>query len=343
MPATMRDVARRAGVSTATVSRALAGKPHVSQEFRERVRAAAQELDYRPSRIARSLRVKRSSTMALIISDIQNPFFTSLVRGVEDVAHEHGYGVFLCNSDEDADKESLYVNLLLAERVAGVVVSATRETDSPCRKLVEADMPVVAVDRRMGDLDVDTVVVDNVDGAYQAVSHLVGLGHRRIGIIGGPLWTTTGRERLEGYRKALSQHKIELDRKLIIAGDFKQSGGYRMALGLLELDNPPSAIFAGNNLTTLGALNAIHEKGLSIPHDVAIIGFDDMPWAASLNPPLTAVAQPTYALGCTAADLLFKRLADPERQIVEVVLRTTLVVRDSCGLRRRPVGAVAGN
>jgi DNA-binding LacI/PurR family transcriptional regulator len=329
--ATMKEVAKLAGVSVATVSRVLNNNPDVSPELRSRVLQAVEKLNYKRNRVARSLRAKTSLIIGLLISDIQNPFFTSVVRGVEDVAYAHGYTLLLCNSDEDSAKERLYIDIMLAERVAGVIISPVAEVDNYSSVLLQAGVPIVAMDRRMRDLEVDTVVVNNVEGVYQAVGYLIEQGHRRIGFIGGPTRTTTGRERQEGYQRALTEHGIELDQGLIQIGDFKQDSGYQMACKLLEMDDPPTAIFAANNLMTLGALNAIHQKGLNIPRDVAIVGFDDMPWAPSLAPPLTAVAQPTYELGCTAADFLLSRIADPERPVEQICLRTTLVIRESSG------------
>jgi len=329
--ATVKDVADLAGVSTATISRVLNNHPQVADETRSKVLWAMEQLNYQPSRVARRLRMEASQILGLIISDIANPFFTSVVRGIEDVAYANGYSLFLCNSDEDPAKEELYIQVLLAEKVAGVIISPTDEDGITCKTLVESGVPLVAMDRRLRRLEVDTVVVDNVLGAYEAVSHLIQLGHRRIGLIGGPVHITTGRERQEGYKKALTEHGIGLDEGLIKIGDFKQGSGYQMACELLETDDPPTAIFTANNLMTLGALNAIHEKGLNIPRDVAIVGFDDMPWAPSLDPPLTAVAQPTYELGCTAANLLLQRIADKDREIVEMKLEPTLIIRASCG------------
>lgn len=333
--ATVKDVADLAGVSTATVSRVLNNHPQVAGETRSRVLWAVEKLGYRPSRVARRLRMGGSQILGLIISDIANPFFTSVVRGIEDVAYANEYSLLLCDSDEDPAKEELYINVLLAEKVAGAIISPTDEYSTTCKIFVEGGRPVVAMDRRLRSLDVDTVIVDNVRGAYEAVSHLIRLGHRRIGLIGGPVHITTGRERLEGYEKALTEQAIGLDEGLIKIGDFKQDSGYRRACELLEMDDPPTAIFTANNLMTLGALNAIHEKGLNIPWDVAIVGFDDMPWAPSLDPPLTAVAQPTYELGRTAANLLLQRIADKDREIVEMKLEPTLIIRDSCGSDRR--------
>lgn len=329
--ATVKDVADLAGVSTATVSRVLNNYPQVADKTRSKVLWAMEELGYQPSRVARRLRMEATQILGLIISDIANPFFTSVVRGIENVAYANQYSLLLCNSDEDPARESLYVDVLQAERVAGIIISPADENSTSCKRLLRNDVPIVAMDRRLRQFDVDTVLVDNVKGAYQATSHLIRLGHRRIGLIGGPSRITTGRERQEGYEKALSEHGLELDQGLIKIGDFKQDSGYQRACELLEMDDPPTAIFTANNLMTLGALNAIHEKGLNIPRDMAIVGFDDMPWAPSLDPPLTAVAQPTHELGCTAANLLLQRIADKDREIVEMKLEPTLIIRDSCG------------
>jgi LacI family transcriptional regulator len=328
---TIKEVAKRAGVSTATVSRVLNNNPRVTPAHRQAVLKAVSELNYRRDRIARNLRVRRSQIIGLIISDIQNPFFTSVVRGVEDIAYKNDYTVLLCNSDEDPLKERLYLDVMISERAAGVIISPASETGNHSQAVLKAGIPVVALDRRMLDLEVDTVIVDNFDGAYRAVCHLLNLGHRRIGFIGGPPQITTARERKEGYMSALGEQGITPDPSLVKAGDFKLAGGYRAACEILEIENPPTAIFAANNLTTLGALNSIHEKKLRIPQDIAIVGFGDMPWATSLNPSLTAVAQPTYELGRMAADLLLQRIEDRDREVIEVRLGSRLIIRNSCG------------
>jgi len=328
---TLKDVANLAGVSTATVSRVLNNFPHVADETRSKVLWAMEQLGYRPSRVARRLRVEATQILGLIIPNIANPFFPSVTRGIEDIAYANEHTLLLCNSDDDLAKESLYVDVLQAERVAGIIICPADENTTSCEPLLRNGVPVVAMDRRLCRFDVDTVLVDNVKGACQATSHLIRLGHGRIGLIGGPSSITTGRERQEGYEKALREHGIELDQSLIKIGNFKQDSGYQKTCELLEMDDPPTAIFAANNLMTLGALNAIHEKGLNIPPDVAIVGFDDMPWAPSLDPPLTTVAQPTYELGRRAADLLLKRIADKDREPVEMILEPILIVRKSCG------------
>ena len=331
MSVKISDVARRAGVSSATVSRVLADKPHVSDDLRQRVLAAVDELGYTPSRVARSLRVRRSTIIGLIISDIQNPFFTSLVRAVEDVAYEHDFVVMLCNSDEDIEKEGLYINVLLSEQVAGVVITPTRETDNPSRKLVEAGTPVVAVDRRMRDLDVDTVVVDNVGGSAELTAHLLSHGHRRIGAIVGPATSTTGRERLRGFAEALEAHGISPIPELIKIGLPKEDFGYGAMASMLDSAIPPDAVFAANNLLTVGALRAVNERNLRIPDDIAMVAFDEMSWTSLIAPGLTTVVQPTYELGCRAAQLLLRRIEGFDGPVQEIVLAPSLCVRGSCG------------
>jgi DNA-binding LacI/PurR family transcriptional regulator len=251
-PAKLADVALRAGVSTATVSRVLTGKAHVSEEVRRRVLAAIDELSFRPSRLARSLRSQRSHVLGLIISDIQNPFFTAIVRAIEDVAYQHQYSLVLCNTDEDADKEALYIDLMIAENVAGVVISPTGET-AACERLADRGIPVVAIDRRVSNIEVDTVVADNRSAAFVLVSHLIADGHRRIGAVVGTPTITTGQERCEGYWRALQAHGIEANPALLRLGPPTMATGYQRTNELLALPQPPTALFLGNNLLTIGA------------------------------------------------------------------------------------------
>jgi len=329
VPTKIEDVARRAGVSTATVSRVLSGKPYVSDALRQRVLETIQELDYRPSRVARSLRVQRSSIIGLIISDIQNPFFTSVVRAVEDVAQQRGYAVFLCNSDEDVDKELTYIELMLAEQVAGMIVSPTASSNEVYRRLVEQRVPVVAIDRRVDGVPMDTVVSDNVQAACAVVSHLIENGYRRIGAILGIPDASTGAERYQGYVTALAHYGMPLLPELVRSGLPRSQNGYELTLDLLAQSQPPDAIFTGNNLLTIGALRAIHEVGLGIPDDVALAGFDEMDWMFLVKPALTVVMQPAYEMGQRAAELLLERIVDPDRAPQAVVLQPTVKVRES--------------
>jgi LacI family transcriptional regulator len=325
---TIADVAERARVSAATVSRVLNGLDGVNEELALRVREAAAELGYRPDEIARSLRTQRSMTWAVIITDIQNSFYTSVVRGIEDVGRSRGYSVMLCNTDESLEKESEYLAVVAAARVAGVVISPASWDESDIGTLVDRGTPVVAIDRRISHQEVDTVLVDNADGARKATEHLVSIGRRRIACITGSLHTTTGRERLLGYRQSLEAHGM-YDESLVRESDFKEEGGHASAMDLMDLETPPDAMFVANNLMTLGALEAIKARGLRVPDDVALVGFDDEPWAEFTQPSLTVVAQPTYELGRQAADLLLARIDGETSAAREVILRTELRVRES--------------
>lgn len=332
--ASIQDVAKRAGVSIATVSRVLNGTAPVSAEVATRVHAAIQALEYRPSRAARTLRANRSATIGLLISDIQNPFFTALVRAIEDVAQRNGHSLILCNSDEDPQKERRYIEVLCAEQIAGAIIVPTQERSRSLQLFHEQGIPVIAVDRRVNDQDTDVVLVNNTRGAYEATTHLLDNGYRRIGLISGPVGTTTGRERRDGYRLALSEAGIPLDPALERFGNFKEEAGHLLTADLLDQPEMPDALFVGNNLMTLGALEAINVRGLRIPEDIALAGFDDMPWAALSRLSLTAVRQPIYELGSTAALRLFQRLTHPgafTRQ--EFVLAPTLITRGSSAPR----------
>jgi DNA-binding LacI/PurR family transcriptional regulator len=333
MPApTLKDVADYAQVSRATVSRVLNNNPTVNENLRLRVIEAMHQLGYQPNRAARRLRGTTSDVLGLIISDIENPFFISVVRGVEDAAYQQRMSVVLCNSDEDPAKQSMYLRVMQAERVAGLIIAPTHADESQeLAEMSRAGMPIVLLDRRTSSLNADAVVVDNVGGAFAAVRHLIDLGYRRIATISGSLKLTTGQERFEGYRQALESAALPLDRTLIRTGDYKIESGYRLMRELLSAPHPPEAVFVANNLMTLGSLRAVHEMGLRIPHDVALVGFDDMPWSGQLYPPLTAVAQPTYELGREAVRLLLRRSTEPDAFFHTVVLQTRLVVRESCG------------
>lgn len=335
--ANIQDVAKRAGVSIATVSRVLNGTVTVNPQAAERVRAAAQALQYRPNHAARALRASRAMIIGLLISDIQNPFFTALIRSVEDVAQREGYSVILCNSDENPRKERQYVEVLCAEQVAGAIVVPTNERSRAMQLFRERHIPVVAVDRRIADRHVDVVLVDNSAGARAGVAHLIANGYRRIGLITGPPNTTTGRERREGYRQALDAAGLAHDPDLERHGAFKEQSGRVLTTQLLDLTPPIDALFSANNLLTLGALEALHARALRVPDDIAVVGFDEMPWAALSTVSLTTITQPVYDLGSTAAMRLFQRLYQRDvftRQ--EIILAPTLRIRGSSRPRTLP-------
>jgi DNA-binding LacI/PurR family transcriptional regulator len=335
MPApTLKDVAEHAQVSKATVSRVLNNNPNVAEELRVRVLESIRLLGYQPNRAARRLRASVSEVLGLIISDIENPFFISVVRGVEDAAYDSQMSVVLCNTDENPAKQQMYLRVMRAERVAGLIISPTNVNED-FTELRQLGIPVILLDRRTDKFETDAVTIDNVGGAYLAVKHLIDLGYERIGTIGGSPHLTTGRERYEGYRKALNAAGLKIDEKSVKIGDFKTASGYHLASELIGLPRPPQAIFVANNLMTLGTLRALRENGVRVPQDIALVGFDDMPWSSELCPPLTAISQPTYELGQETVQLLLRRLANPDAPIRTVTLQPRLVVRESCGVMLR--------
>jgi LacI family transcriptional regulator len=303
------------------------GTTPVAADKEERVRSAVAALSYEPFGPARALRQQRVRVWSIIIADVENPFFTSVVRGIEDVAHAHGYRLVLCNSDEDLAKEAGYIDIAIRERMSGVVIAVASTNGSHLARLVREGIPVVAIDRRFDDGGLDAVVVDNVRGGREATAHLVASGYRRVGCVLGPSRLSTSNERLEGYRAALKDAGIPFDRALVKRADFREPGGYKATRALLDGVNPPDALFVANNLMTLGALHAIQDLGLRVPDDVGVVGFDDTPTADLMRPRLTVVAQPTYDIGRVAGELLLTSSGRDEP--VDTVLAPTLIVRDS--------------
>ena len=337
---TIYDVARRAQVSPSTVSRVLNGKQTVDAALAERVRKAARALDYRPNALARSLRRSQTNLWAVLVSDINNPFFTALVRGVEDVARTSQYSVVLCNSDEDPDKEAGYVAAILAEQMAGVIISPTSRSGH-VRDLLDASIPIVAIDRQVPGATVDIVAVDNEHAAELATTHLVDEGFARIACIAGPRDISTAQQRLEGYRRALRAAGRTVDTRLIRYADFREEGGYRAMADLLDHTPRPDAVFPTNNLMTVGALECLVDRGVEVPGDVGLFGFDDVPCATLIRPPLSTITQPTYDIGRLAAELLLQRIADPSRPPSHVVLPTQLHVRASSLKRAAEASSLA--
>jgi LacI family transcriptional regulator len=335
---TIKDVAREAGVSLGTASQAVRGRPGVREATRRRVLDAAARLRYQPSALARGLVTRRTHTIGLLISDIANPFFIRAVRAVEDLAQENGYNLILCNTDEAPAKEAQYLQVLMEKRVDGIVLATTAGRRTAIREIRYRRVPLVLFDRELPGVAADTVKVDGVLGGRLAAEHLLGLGHRRIGIIHGPLQRSTGAERLQGYLDALRGAGVPPAAELIREGNFKQDSGRELARQLLALPDPPTALFCTNNLMTVGALQTVRERGLCIPADLSLIGYDDMEWWTLTDPPLTTVGQPVYELGREAMRLLLRQIARPSRRRAErVVLKPELIVRESCAAppRRR--------
>ena len=333
---TVKDVAAKAGVSTATVSRVLSGQAQVGDELRSKVLRAADALRYRPNRAARHLRTGFNNLIAVLIPDIENPFYTGMVRGIEKVLQPAGYSLLLADYNESPKQEQVYLSEMRADGLAGILFSASRAPGNAYDELFRSGVPGVAISRELRSPRADQVVVDNETGAKTAISHLISLGHRRIALINGPQSLSTACARYNGYVAGLQEIGMEVSESLVAYGDFRQSGGYHAMRTLLSAPVRPTAVFIASNLMTLGALQAIHEADLRIPEDLALVGFDDMPWAVSLRPPLTTVAQPIRELGETSATLLLERIQNPQRPRRNVVLHTRLIVRSSCGSKLQP-------
>lgn len=313
-------------MSPATVSRVLNGSGGVSAKLAAEVRKSAQKLGYVPFSSARALRRQHAPVWAAIVSDIENPFFTALVRGIEDGARQVNHRLVLCNSDENLEREAAYIDIAVAERMAGVVIAVASAKGSSLKPLIDRNVPVVAVDRSAGR-DLDAVVVDNRLGAEEATRHLIENGSRRVACITGPVRVDTAIERLEGYRRALAEARLDVNEALIRRADYKETGGHEAALSLLTSRHPPDALFIANNPMAAGALRAIRELGLTVPKDVAMVAFDDSPWCGLISPQLSVVAQPAYEIGRVAAELL--ATAGDKRTSRTIVLTPRLIVRES--------------
>lgn len=321
----IKDVAKVAGVSTATVSRVLANHARVKEETRQKVLSAVEQLNYRPNLIARSLRVQKSVKIGLLVSDVRNPFFTAISRAVEDAAYEQGYSVLMCNTDENPDKEELYLNVLHDENVAGMIFSPTQQFSAKLSTF-SSDIPLVIIDRAVKSDQVDMVLLDNIAAAYDLTTHLVENGYKRIaGLFGNA--STTGRERNKGFLKALNENQLKPISQQFLSPRIKQ--GYEAAASLLDQRIRPDAIFTSNSLLTAGVFQAIRDRKLSVPGDVALVGFDQTTWGELVDPPITLISQPTEEIGRTATELLFQRIEEPGRSPKTVILKGTLIVRKS--------------
>jgi DNA-binding LacI/PurR family transcriptional regulator len=329
---TIQTVAEYAQVSRATVSRVLNNNPSVDPQIRDRVLEAAHTLGYQPNRTARRLRMQSKDVIGVIISDIQNPYFTSVIRGIEDAAYAHQMNIVLCNSDEDSAKQQKYARVLQAESVAGLIVSpAHAQDDRPfLEELKRNGIAIIILDRVAEGMPFDAVKVDNVQGAYDAVQHLIERGRRRIGIIYPDV--ITGRERYQGYNDALEAAGLPVDPNLALAAGYTVENAYQVTRQLLQSTPSLDALFAGNDMATLGVLRACRELSVRIPDQIGLVGFDDMPWAEELYCPPTVVAQPTYDIGQQAVHLLRRRLEAPGAPIQTVILQTQLIIRQSSGI-----------
>jgi len=328
--ATIKDVAQKAEVSTATVSRVLNDSDYVSPELQSRVHEAIEALGYRQDQIAKGLKTQRTYTIGVIVSAVENPFFASVVKGIEDEAAESEHSLIICDTDKTWRKEVDYIDELIQKKVDGAIFAPTGETESNAKHLIQNDIPFVFIDRKIESIQADSVLSDNVSGARKATSYLIEQGHERIGIILGLEEISTSKERYEGYEKALQEYGIEVQEELVVRGNYKASGGLAATKQLLSLDNPPTAILATNNRTTVGAIKAIKKSGLRWPQEITLVGFDDLEWLDIFDIPLTTVAQQPRKMGERAAQLLLKRINEKNfgEETEEVRLDVELKVRE---------------
>lgn len=336
---TIRQIADHARVSTATVSHVINSTAYVSPELRQRVLAAVRELGYQPSAVARSLRTKQTKTVGIVIPDIANPFFADVTRGAEDLLLQEGYTLIIGNSDGEAGKQEQYYRTFCSKQVDGllmVVAPAEHPPEYLGQHNCEA-LPIVYLDRMYRGLRGDGVMADNAGGSFDAVGHLLSLGHQRVAIITGPPQLQNARMRLEGYQRALEQYHVEVASELVREGRFDVESGYEQTKALLSLNNRPTGLFVSNALMSMGCLRAFAEYRVRCPEEIALVSFDDIFWFDLLRPSISAVAQPSYELGAKAAEMLLKRLSGHLKgPPCHKVLETKLVVRDSSNWQFTP-------
>ena len=332
---TMTDVARRAGVSISTVSRVINGTVPVSDDLREQILVAIRESGYVPVRANGAINSEQVSTIAIIVPALTGPFFANIIRGIQNICFDNGHTAAIYSSDNDPEKEIIHVDeLRLQPSVKGVIFVGTWtwEPYEHVMQLYEQGMLICLINRHIPDLPVDLVEVDKNQGVYDATSHLLALGHQRIGCIVGIPSSATVVDQVAGYRRALQEYGVTVDENLILETPLSAQGGYNAANTLLTTDNPPSAIFSRSDRHALGILRAAHDLSIVVPDQLSIVGHDDEPDAAFWNPPLTSIRQPQYEMGIKAATLLFERMKNPELPQRQAIIQPQLIVRKSTAL-----------
>ncbi|HSR66758.1 MAG TPA: LacI family DNA-binding transcriptional regulator [Acidobacteriota bacterium] len=330
--ANIYDVAKEAGVSIATVSAVINGSAYVSPKLKRRVISAIEKLDYHPNLMARGLAKRQSHTLGMVVTDISNPFFPAVIRGAEDEAREHGYNLLVASSDDDPRQERMYLELFLAKRVDGILLTKApgKLPEGIVAKLKSSATPLVQVMRVISGYKSDAVLADDQGAAFQAVSHLLRLNYRRIGMITGVKGVSTTRQRIKGYRQALKEWGLKTDRSLITRGDFRLESGYLAGVDLLR--RKPEAVFVSNYMMTVGFMRALYQYQLRCPQDVAVVTCDDYPWLDSFSPRLTTVDFQKYKLGTQAAKSLIRRIKSPEGAAETIQMKNRMFIRESCGI-----------
>jgi LacI family transcriptional regulator len=334
---TIKDIARMANVSHTTVSRALNNKSRIKNETKNKILAIASELNYQPNFIARSLVMKKTKTLGLVITNIANPFYTELAQGIEATVRGLGYNIIFCSTHSDLSTEKHYIDMLRSKGVDGIIFSSAHMDDPNILFLAEEAFPIVLVNRRtyhpIVREKVDYVGIDNILGGFLAVEHLIRLGHQRIGIIGGSSESSVGFERLEGGKRALSTYGLEVMGGYFLEGDFLKGSGYRGGKEFLKMAEPPTAIFATNDYMALGTYQAIVEEGQKVPENIALIGFNDIEFTAIKGVELTTIGQKKYEMGALAVKILVEKIEGGESKpsTKEIFLKPELIIRKTCG------------
>lgn len=331
---TIRDVAKLAGVAPITVSRVINDSDYVSRETRQRVEAAIETLGYVPNMLGPSLRFQQTMTLALVVTDITNPFFTTVTRGVEDVAQANGYSTILCNTDESEKKQAQYLHMLLRRKVDGILLVPASSSAEPIRLIQKQGVPLVVLDREIPEVEVDIVRADSEAGAYQLTKHLLSLGHRIITMLAGPKSVSTAVDRVSGYCRAMREAGLEVCDSQVFWGGFTQESGFALTKQALSASPRTTALFAANNFVAIGAIQALQELNIRVPEDIALVAVDDIPPAFTAHPFLTVAAQPAREMGQQAARLLLERVrGQSDQPYRQIVLSTEMIIRTSSGRR----------
>lgn len=327
---TINDIAKKAGVSKATVSRILNESKPVSEEIREKVMKIIKETGYNPNSVARSLVFKKTHLIGIVIPEISNPYFSQLVRGIEDEANAKGYNIIICNADHDFDKENRSLQILKSKQVDGIIFLTSHLLKEHDLFFKQNLIPTVIIGTNSEKFNIPFVDIDNFSAAYEVVKYLISLGHRRIGLIRGTItYQNVSFFRFEGYKKALEDYGVYFDENLIKVGHYKFESGYRAMEELLKQDCKPTAVFAMNDEMAIGAMNCTIDQGLRVPEDISVIGFDDIPMASMVRPMVTTVHQPIYEMGVEAAKMLIEHLKNPNKSINNVILPHHIIERQS--------------
>jgi LacI family transcriptional regulator len=325
--ATIYDVAKRARVSTYTVSAVINRSAYVSPELTERVKTAVRELDYTVNQLARGLQTRKTNTIGMLIPDIANAFYAKVVRGVEDRLRTGGYSLIFGSTHNDRAEQSRYLNVFRSKQVDGLLIFICAGDESEVEKLVKAKRPIVFVGRIPSTFEADTVTADNVKATRLAIEHLIAHGHRRIGLLTGQLAVSTSSERVKGWRAALKKHRIPAPDCYIGSGDWSRESAIQLAAQQLDLPEPPTAFFVSNAVMMTGVLATLRDRKLRCPEDVELMSSNDSAWLEVFHPPISAVVQPSYSMGDKAAELLLKRIRSPKRPFQRETLAPKLCIR----------------